>query len=343
MMKVLPRAQCGRAQWDAVVSVSSEAWVWALWDWQEVILAVPRWQLEDASFAIADGDRIVGVVPLQWSGDRARVSGSGFGLTAPALSSALRPAERDTVTAFAFAHVRALALSGSAQRIDFALSPVSEGSIATPLPMNPFLAHGYSDNSGVVRVVDLQQEEQQILAGFSRDTRQQIRRAREAGVSVRQVDWREFLDEYYAVHVETYERTGEVPHPREYFAGIASRLAPAGHSVLWAATTREGRIVAFHNSARLGRGAMYHTGCSRAAALHNGANYLAFWEALVGAKAAGCLAYEIGEIFPGALGGKKEGLSRFKSKFGGDTRPLYRGSLELPALQPPAAATGRDP
>jgi ubiquinone/menaquinone biosynthesis C-methylase UbiE len=307
-----------------VVLASPDGWVWALWKWQELILSVPRWQLTDASFALVDRDRVVAVAPLQWSGDRTRLSGSGFGLTSPAVEAGVSAGERQRYQSAIFDQVRALAAAGNAQRVDFALSPVSGLALAAPAGgTNPLVQFGLDDQSSQARVLDLRPDPGALLAQCSKDTRQQIKRARAAGVVAKRANWLDSLDDYYALHTETYERTGVPPHPREYFEGIATHLAPAGHSVLWGAYDADGRAIAFHNCARLGAGAMYHTGCSTAAALENGANYLVFWESVLDAKANGAQAYEIGEVFPGA-DGKKSGLTTFKSKFGGELRPSFR-------------------
>jgi len=277
---------------------------------------------------VVDGDEPVAVVPLHWIAVDRRLSGSGFGLTAPAIIGGAAE-ERARISTFVFDEVRALARRLGARRVEFALSPVSQTALAAN-GSNPFLQYGFADESGHSRVLDLRQTESELHAGLARDARQQIRKANDAGITARQVPWSEWLDDYYRLHQETYTRTGVTPHMREYFAGIAERLAPRGYSMLTAAFDANGNVLAFHNTARLGGGAMYHTGCSTESALRAGANYVAFWEALKHAKAAGCEWYELGEVFPGHTSGKTHGLTVFKSKFGGEVRPSFRAALTLP-------------
>ncbi len=335
-MRIVSRAECGREAWDGVVTASPDGWVWALWDWQDLILAVPRWQLAEASFAVMEQSTTLAAVPLQWSGDRQVLGCSGWGHTAPALAAGLSGSDRRATHDFLFAEIDRIARKGSASRISLALSPVSATSMAAG-DQNPFVAFGFAGTTGEARVLDLSRSEGELLADCSRDTRQQLRKAAEAGVTARAVAWPEWLDEYYRLHVETYERTGEQPHPREYFAGIAGQLAPGGNSVLTAAFDRNGRVLAFHNTARLADGAMYHTGCSSAAALDCGANYVALWSAVLGAKAAGARWYEVGDVFPSVTSGKQRGLTTFKSKFGGQTRWVHRAAR---TIEPEPAATG---
>lgn len=332
-VKAVSRAVLGPTAWDAVVESSPDAWVWALWDWQELIEGVPRWHLRDVGFALVDDHAVLAVVPLHWIPENRRLSGSGFGLTSPAIIEA--PAERrDQIATAVFEHVGAIAQRLGARRVEFAQSPVSRTALASPGHDNPFVRHGYQDESGYARVLDLEPDEAQIFAGFSRDARQQVRKALAAGFTARAVNWQTALDDYYRLHCETYARTGQTPHMREYFAGIAARLAPRGYSNLIGVFGPDGLAVAFHNTARLGVSGLYHTGCSNAVALRTGANYLAFWEAIRQAKQHGCRWYEIGEVFPGHQEGKARGLTVFKSKFGGEVRRSWRAALELPSQVP---------
>jgi SAM-dependent methyltransferase len=334
-MKILSRATCGRMAWDDLVASSPDGWVWALWDWQELILAVPRWQLHDLSFAIVDGDAVVAAVPLQRSGARNVVSGTGFGLTAPVIREG---ADREACLRAIFAEASARAASARAESVEFAYSPVSRTALADPQGRSPLERFGFTGESRQSRLVRLGPSDE-MLRSFSRDSRQQIRKAQDAGVTVGERHWPDAVDEYYRLHTETYQRTGETPHPREYFAGIAARLGTTGHSILWGASNRDGELIAFHNTARLGTGAMYHTGCSTAAALTNGANYLLMWHAIQGAASRGCEWYEIGEVFGEGASPKQRGLSTFKSKFGGELHQVWRGSKPVRARE---AGPGHD-
>jgi hypothetical protein len=137
------------------------------------------------------------------------------------------------------------------------------------------------------------------------------------------------LDEYYRVHVETYHRTGVRPHPRAYFAGIATTIAKDGHAVLWVGRDASNHPVAFHNCARFRDGSLYWTGCCETSHLPSGVNYLLFWHALAGAQEDGCGWYETGEAFPNTDDSKLKGLTLFKAKFGGELYRYYRGEIRL--------------
>lgn len=143
------------------------------------------------------------------------------------------------------------------------------------------------------------------------------------------MDWPDHLENYYRLHCETYGRTGVEPHPHAYFAGIAERMAQRGNAVLLAALGGDGRVVAYHNDAWFGPGALYHTGCSSDDAQQTGANYLLLWKAMIMAKEAGKAFYEVGNIFPNTADRKQHGLTVFKTRFGGRPYRALRSFKEF--------------
>jgi hypothetical protein len=206
---------------------------------------------------------------------------------------------------------------------------VTETSIAAPWGVNPLVLYSFEDGSGLSRVIDLSASEEKLWAGLSPDARRQIRLAREAGYVAERAGWANSLEHYYKLHCETYRRTGVSPHPREYFEGIAKWTAPAEHSVLWRVRDASGAVIGYHNDASFAKGAYYHTGCSADGVGEAGAGYLLFWEAMMGARAAGARWYDCGAIFPNAEDPKQRGLTTFKTKFGGETHRLFLGRMKF--------------
>ena len=177
--------------------------------------------------------------------------------------------------------------------------------------------------------------------GLSPDARRQVRLAREAGYSVERADWAQSLEHYYALHCETYDRTGVASHPREYFSGIAHHMAPQGHAVLWRVRDSAGEIVGYHNDACFRNAAYYHTGCSATGSGASGAGYLLFWESIIGARNAGIRWYDCGTVFPHAEDGKQRGLTTFKTKFGGEMHRQFRATTRFVTPQSRKAESGR--
>jgi lipid II:glycine glycyltransferase (peptidoglycan interpeptide bridge formation enzyme) len=207
------------------------------------------------------------------------------------------------------------------------LPPLAPNNLRNVGGVNPLVSEGWQDRSTQTMIKELQGPEA-CFESLSGDARRRIRRATEQGYTVSREPWPERLDDYYAVHLETYGRTGARPHPRAYFELIVE-MARRGRAVLWVCRTPDGEPVAFHNTAQFGMGAVYWTGCSRTDHAGAGVNYLLFWNAIRGASEEGIRYYEVGEVFPDAADRKLQGLSQFKSKFGGRLHPIFRGEYPI--------------
>ncbi len=314
-------------EWDNFVLSSPDGWIFSLHCWQELIKAVRRWALAECSFAIKDGDRFLTIVPLQYSDADRTLSSSGFGSSGPIFAPFLEGVELEQVTEATYRKISEIAASKGAERIWVTISPLTKRSLQTRSGVNPLVMKGFRDFSTQTMIVDLARREEELWSDLSQLSRRKIRKAREQGYEVVRLKWPDAVDRYYEMHVETYNRTGAVPHPFEYFDGIARGPGAKGFSVLFGVQSKDGRIVAFHNSARMPHASLYHTGCSAVESLDSGANYLLFWEALIAARADGCSWYEVGEIFPQAKGDKSAGLTQLKTKFGGEQHQYFKGEL----------------
>jgi hypothetical protein len=308
-------------EWDKVVQSSPDGWCFSLASWLEMV--TPIWGMEQLSFAVSEGENLVAVMPLHWLPSAHRLSSSGWGHGGPAVQAQKSSAERSRLWCYCLEHVDKLAAQLGAQQIDVSISPLTLSSIRNEWGVSPLVEYGFQDVSGISQVIDLRLTNDELWAGLKKDARYEIQRAVKAGYSVDVVEWPSFVREYYEVHVENYLRTKVTPHPIEYFQGIADQSKR--NFVLRVGRAADGAAVAFHNTACFGDGAMYHTGCSRSSHLKSGINYLLFWEAIIGAKSAGQIWYEAGEIYPEARSGKQYGLSMFKQKFGGAPHRVFRG------------------
>ena len=315
-------------EWDRVVYHSDDGWAFSLAGWLDMV--TPIWQMENRSFAIRENGRLVAVIPLHRVPAAKRLASSGWGHGGPVILAGVSPTDRRRLWRAALSHVKEIAVQLGAGSINIMISPLCQSSLTNRWGVNPMVEFGFADVSTHTRIVNLCQEESELWFGLAQDARQQVKRARAGGYTVRRCSWKELVDEYYRVHVETYNRTGVKPHPKAYFEGIAN--LPDDRHVLWVAFTPNGIPVAFHNDARYGVTALYHTGCSKTVHLKSGINYWLFWEALLGAKADGCEWYETGEAFPQAKSGKDKGLNDFKGKFGGELHRFFKGQVDYSSV-----------
>lgn len=323
-MQIIPLTQSVRDAWDAVTHASDDAWMHHGYDWcMEVSVGV--WGNRSLCFLVVDRDRIVGICPLFLQERRVapvgfRFLSSGFGLAGPALINGLDPEYRATVLACAHAHVDALAREHRVVSVEFALPPLAPAYRPPSTPEHPLLAAGFSDRSTSTLMIDLTRPTEDLFMRLTTSCRNQVRQAMRSQVSIRPADRPGDLDRYYALHRETYRRTGVRPHPRAYFDTIVRH---GWANVFFA--EYDSRPISAINIAVHKDAAAYWTGASATAFMHLRPANLLQWHAIQWAKERGCSWYEVGEVFPGSRDAKERGLSHFKGGFGGALQPFFKG------------------
>jgi CelD/BcsL family acetyltransferase involved in cellulose biosynthesis len=286
----------------------------------------------DLSFALREpSGRLVAVIPLH-SVESPRARRIPFvrpdSLGGPAVVGDASEGLRRRLLSAAMDQVLRLAGQRRTTRVDVALPPLAPAFRGDRCPrVNPLLALGMANTLTQTWVVDLRDGAEAAWRGMQGRARTAIRKAENAGVTVR-AGGAEDLDAYYALHRATYARTGATALPRAYFAAIWEAFLPAGASRVLLAE-HEGRIVAARNFAVDKAAAVCWTAASDADALRLGANNLLQWRAMEWMIDAGIQWSETGEAFPAAGEGKAQGLSQFKESFGGELYPIYRGRIEF--------------
>lgn len=314
-------------EWDNLVLSSDDGWVFSLHSWQKLIAAVPRWRLQDCSFGITQEGELLAVVPLHYTDIDNSISSTGWGSSGPVFSSRLTSENLRDVETAAYNKINQIAFEVGAKRISITISPLTKRCLANTCGINPLHRFGYDDVSTQTMIVDLTQTQDQLWQGLSQIARRKIRSAQQDGYVVERCNWSECLNLYYRIHTETYARSGLAPHDLAYFAGIAHGPAAKGYYNLLGARSKTGKIVAFHNSAKMPHAALYNTGCSLGESFESGVNYFLMWEAMLAAKHDGCAWYEVGEFFPGARDDKSAGLTNIKTKFGGEGHRYFKGAI----------------
>jgi lipid II:glycine glycyltransferase (peptidoglycan interpeptide bridge formation enzyme) len=167
-------------------------------------------------------------------------------------------------------------------------------------------------------IVDLQQEEDAILADMHKKNRYNVRLSERKGVVVRQAGI-EALGRWYAIYRETAERDRITIHPERYYrrlfelaaerSEIALRLYLAEH---------EDDLLAGIIVAEFGTRAIYLYGASRNAKRELMPNYALQWTAMRNARRSGMSSYDLFGVPPADdPSHPMHGLYRFKTGFGG--------------------------
>lgn len=183
-------------------------------------------------------------------------------------------------------------------------------------------------------VVDLDGNDDVIMARMKPKTRYNIGLAQRKGVTVRTVS-AENLPEFHALYCQTAQRNGFSPCSLEGFAALfTTRFRNDGNQKL-------AFLLASHGSDNLagaivgisGKAANFLYGASSNSKRNLMAPYLMHWTAMLHAREQGCLTYEMGAVSPGLDPAHPfYGMYRFKTGFGGRIE-LRSGSWDFPLDQ----------
>ena len=334
--EIIARTDLGREAWDSFVEDSDDAWLWHRFDLQD---ALATWSgRTDLSFALYEPGRkkrVIAVVPCQRNASlkaRALKINTLDSLGGPACRNHLDAGLRQRVLSAAREQLVALAREHGSGEINVALAPMGKALRGSNCPrVNPLLELGFTNALSQTWVIDLRPGIDALWSSMAGRARTAIRKAEKSGVTTRPAGRPGDLDIYYAMHCETYGRTGAPPHPRAYFEAIWRDFLTSGLARIWFAE-HAGGIVAAENFGVYKRAAIYWTGASRREGLAVEANSALQWAAIRWMADAGIEWYETGEAFPQAPGGKDRGLNDFKKSFGGELYPLYRGTIDMGSL-----------
>lgn len=316
-------AEIDRNSWDAFVHTSDEAWLWHTYDFQYTL---DTWRYYEAiSIALIDKDTgtIVAVLPLFLIKGIRIDSFGGYAAT-----NDLPPKQLKALLGFVEEYLGNLARKHAVGEIHLTLPPMARSYAGERCPLvNPLLWIGCENTLTQTWVVDLRGGKEAVWNNMDGRARTAVRKAEKNGVTVRHAAPND-LDTYYALHCNTYRRTGATPHPEEYFRAIWERFLPDGRALILIAE-HDKKTLAMGNFAAFKSNGLYWTGASSEQGLDLEANSLIQWRAIEWMIDKRFTLHEIGEAFPHARSGKEKGLNDFKSSFGGKLYPYYKGRLSF--------------
>ena len=167
-------------------------------------------------------------------------------------------------------------------------------------------------------ILNLEKSEEELMQGMRKTMRNLIRRAERENVTIKQEDG---IQNFIALHKHTVAKHHFTPYPDKMFLEQYKAFKDDDQTIVW---------TAFHNNKSLasaivmyyGNTASYHHGASIVSKIP--ASYLMQWAAIKEAKARGCKYYNFWGIYPGN-NPKLEGVSKFKTGFGGYQKDLLPG------------------
>jgi hypothetical protein len=329
-MTIITRQQLGREAWDAMADSSPYAWLWHRYDVCDT--AITGWPgRTDTGFAVlGKDDEIEALVPAYVIRRRTSVGLTVSHLSSwggPVISATLGRSRRQQTLNTVAAELHRQAAAARAIETLITLPPMAPALRGSEVPRwNPLLHLGCEDVSALTWVADLRCGVEEAWKRLEGRARTSIRRAEEAGVTIRRStspeDWRAFFE----LHKITYERLRVPSYPEALFRVIFEQLIPAGLCFVEFAEL-EGKPIAATNVACYKQGGYYWHGFSSDAGLRINALTLLIWSAMKTLMQSGQLHWlDCGEALLHG-DGKYRQLSDFKRSFGGELYPVFRGKF----------------
>jgi hypothetical protein len=161
--------------------------------------------------------------------------------------------------------------------------------------------------------LDLTKNADQLIAGFRKTTRNEVRRGERDGIRIEKTQNDSEISEFLRIYAEMAQRKGFSADSLQHVRGILRWLAcePKRGTLLLA--RREERILGGAVVVRTGKRCWYVWGATQKC-VYTSVGHLLQWNALLWAKSQGCTEYDFGGYTENATSGP----ALFKKGFGGD-------------------------
>ena len=166
-------------------------------------------------------------------------------------------------------------------------------------------------------MIDLQQSEEELLAGMRRQTRYDVRRSAKMGIMVDRSNSEEIFREFHQVQLKTARRQRFVPPSLEVL--LAERTAFGDNIQIYVARTSEGKPIAYGLIIKDGPEGDYYEAASTDLNRKLPGAYALLWQAMRDLKAEGYKRFNLWGIAPaGQPEHRYAGVTTFKTGFGGE-------------------------
>jgi lipid II:glycine glycyltransferase (peptidoglycan interpeptide bridge formation enzyme) len=177
------------------------------------------------------------------------------------------------------------------------------------------------------QIIDLLRDEELLFGSLEESCRRAVRRAASFGLTVESLSGDGSVERYYRLAQLSATRTGEALAPFQYYADVWEAFSHIGESRILA-VERNGELIAAILLLVYKHAVSFLGGVSDPDALSMRVNDFAHWSAMVWAKHEGLRWYRLGPWFPTVdPDWTIAKVSRFKKKFGGNSRTIIQGSL----------------
>lgn len=312
-MKLLyAKSQAEGARWEDYVRTSPLATCYHRWKWKQVIERSFGWPAY--YLMAAEGDHIVGVLPLVWQ--RSVLFGS-FMTSLPFFNAGGILADSKEVKRSLLDEAIAIARKNRAASIEFRHREFHE--LGLPVKSNK-----------VTMVLPIHGDSEITWKALDTKMRTKVRKAQSFGM-VAEFGGSEFLDDFYSVFADNMRELGTPVYSRNFFAGILDTF-PEDTYLCRVRHDRTVVAVSFLCAYRERIEAVWSS--SLHSHLHLKPNMFLYWSLLAHFGALGYRLFDFGRSSVGS------GTYAFKQQWGAEPQPLYwdtwlaSGRSELPERNP---------
>ncbi len=325
-----------RNEWNAFCDASDSSWFRHTVYFLEYILNC-RFdkKSKDASFAVYRDNKLVAIAPLVMQTIYGSPEVYEFAFTDtntpfPAFENGLSPDDKSGLLKIIFDEIDKIAVLNKISYSRFFVDPLCEDILLGLRKVNPITKYGYHESSLSTNIIKLSSPEKEIFADIRKGHKADIKAVEKKYFMVDIFDKnnisKEALEIYRNLH---FADAGRKTRPDESWDNMyafikdgKSALALLGSGKKYAA----GAIaLIYKDKAYYGSGAT-HPDFSQ----ERGIGHLLQWEMIKYLKMTGAKYYETGwNFYPiiaqNVISDKEVNISKFKSGFGGDSYPLFRG------------------
>src|SRR5665213_1938093 len=144
-MKFIPLTASLSQEWDKIVHLSDDAWLFHLYKRQELEEQV--WDLERKSFLVEHEGNVIGIVPLQMNKNKKTLKSDFRGASGVALINDLDGAFRKKTLKLIYQQIEAIARENASPLIEIYFPPLAESLLKDRWQINPLINFDYTDIS----------------------------------------------------------------------------------------------------------------------------------------------------------------------------------------------------
>ena len=334
-MEIRSTTNINQNELDALFDKSDSYWFHHTQKFINYTLNMRDYGSKDLSFGVFQDNKLVAFSPLIKEfifniKDKDEFSMAGMPSIFPMFSSDLSKNNREKIEKFIFKHIFKIAKDEDIDYMNFHVSPLNETVLDKRVFVNPLPKYGFHDTTLTTNILKLGHDNEVLFKNFRKGTKSDIKTAIKNDIKTKIYTSIDITEEIFSVYKDIhFKAAGRQTRPDETW-NIMLDWIRNKDSILSIATKGKEKISAqlinvFNNRAYYQSGATlpdYER--------ERGLGHLAQWEIIKYLNNSGVTHYDLGlNMYPNisqeVADAKLLGISRFKSGFGADIYPFFRG------------------